>query len=211
RGCSAVRTLPRRSALPSYSYPWARPPAEYCGPLQFSTINGADLVLRHSLGNGVLWGKLFAGQATGKLSLDARNSVDVAGTDLAGGPINYETGPWVGRLGYPPVGLAVAINGPVAPRSDLLSHCPELSESLSPEDPYHLYSVGLVFDEGPLQAQLMLGYQKSEPPGVPDANQGYVSVAYRMGQWTPFATVSFANARSSVGTPELPPGLPLPA
>src|SRR5690606_41016293 len=68
--------------------------------------------------------------------------------------------------------------------------------AISPEDTYHLYSVGLVFDEGPLQAQLMLGYQKSEPPGVPDANQGYVSVAYRMGQWTPFATVSFANARS---------------
>ena len=194
-----------------YSYLWARPPVEYYGPLQFSKINGADLVLRHSLGNGVLWGKLFAGQATGKLSLDARNSVDVAGTDLAGGHINYETGPWLARLGYTRLDLAVDINGPVAPLMDLLAQFPEVFEAISPEDTYHLYSVGLMFDEGPLQAQLMLGYQKSEPPGVPDANQGYVSVAYRMGQWTPFATASFANALSSALTPELPPGLPLPA
>lgn len=194
-----------------YSYIWARPPVEYYGPLQFSKINGADLVLRRPLGSGLLWGKLFAGQATGELSLDARNSVDVAGTDLVGGHLNYETGPWLARLGYTRLDLETEFRGPIAPLLDLLAQSPALYDAISPDDTYHLYSLGLVFDQGPLQAQLMVGYQKSEPRGVPDANQGYLSVAYRMGQWTPFATLSFTNALSSVRTPELPPGLPLPA
>lgn len=46
-----------------YSYVWVRPPVDYYGTRHLSHIDGADIVLRRPLGDGLLWGKLFAGRA----------------------------------------------------------------------------------------------------------------------------------------------------
>lgn len=198
-----------------FSYLWVRPPVEYYGALQFSKLNGADLVLRKQLGEGLLWGKVFAGEADDKLAIDKNSYADVGGSQMVGGHINYQLTDWQFRLGYTHLELGYDIKGDFGDLLDLLesSGDPVLTgivEDATAEASYHFLSAGVAFDRGPLQYQLMYTYLDSESDTVPDFRSGYLSVGYRLEQWTPYMTFSMIDADSaeSAGassTTSLPP------
>lgn len=184
-----------------YSYLWVRPPVEYYGILQFSKLNGADVVFRKPLGQGLLWGKLFVGEAADKLAIDENSYADVGGSQLVGGHINYQLTDWQFRLGYTHLELGYDIKGDLGDLLDRLeaSGNPVLSgiaEGATADANYHFISAGIALDRGPLQSQLMYTYLNSESESVPDFHNGYLSVGYRLGEWTPYMTFSMIETRS---------------
>lgn len=196
-----------------YTYLWARPPVEYYGPLQFSKLNGADIVLRRQLGSGLVWGKLFAGEAVGKLAVDRASHADVDGTTLAGGHINYDLSDWQFRLGYTWLELDLEFGGEI---TRLLAFLDAMGDLPSLMDPgtgqrFQFLSAGITHDRGPLQTQLMYNYVSAEDDLSPDFHSSYISAGYRLGKWTPYATLSYVDTTSSADMPALPPGLPLSA
>jgi hypothetical protein len=197
-----------------FSYLWVRPPVEYYGLLQFSKLNGADLVLRKPLGQGLLWGKLFVGKADDKLAIDEDSYADVSGSELVGGHINYQLRDWQFRLGYTHLELGYDIKGDFGDLIDMLesSGNPVLSgiaAGATADATYHFMSAGIAFDSGPLQSQLMYTYLDSESDMVPDFHNGYLSAGYRLGDWTPYITFSMIESRSDIGA-ATPPTTPLP-
>jgi len=197
-----------------YSYLWVRPPVEYYGILQFSKLNGVDLVVRKPVGEGLLWGKLFAGEAADKLAIDEHSYADVGGSQLVGGHINYQLSEWQFRLGYTHLELGYDIKGDFGDLLDMLeaSGNPVLTgiaKGATADATYHFMSAGIALDRGPLQAQLMYTYLDSESDMVPDFHSGYLSVGYRLGDWTPYMSFSIIAARSDIdmgaGTPSTAP------
>lgn len=205
-----------------YSYLWVRPPVEYYGLLQFSKLNGADLVLRKPLGEGLLWGKLFAGEAADKFAIDEDSYADVSGSQLVGGHINYQHSDWQFRLGYTHLELGYDIKGDFGDLIEMLeaSGNPVLggiAEGATADATYHFMSAGIALDRGPLQSQLMYTFLDSESDMVPNFHSGYLSLGYRLGDWTPYITFSIIEAQSqnratspqasplppSFGTPDL--------
>ena len=59
----------------------------------------------------------------------------------------------------------------------------------------HYYSLGLVYDKGPFQAQLMLNYIDQGTKSLRDSNAAYLLAGYRFGDVTPF--VGYSRVRSS--------------
>lgn len=96
-----------------YSYLWVRPPVEYFGTLLFPYEDGADIVLRHSIADGLLRAKLYTGitrqQASslmqqrewaGGLNLPPIGSVqDLNKSRVTGGFLEYQDMHWTARLG----------------------------------------------------------------------------------------------------------------
>ena len=58
----------------------------------------------------------------------------------------------------------------------------------------HFSSLGLVYDKGPLQAQLMLSKTFNEHAAFQDTWAGYLVLNYRIQDWTPFIGLSAAKS-----------------
>jgi hypothetical protein len=72
--------------------------------------------------------------------------------------------------------------------------------------------LGVAYDDGPLQAQLLLGGIDSDPIFGPDTVTAYAFTGYRVRHWTPFASFSSARDRAAMrttGLPDIPELAPL--
>ena len=193
-----------------YSYLWVRPPVDYYGVLQFSKLNGADLVASTPIGNGLLTAKLFAGSAVGNLALNKTFYVDTSDTDLVGGYLNYEQGSWQFRLGYTDINVDNTIKSrganalPLLPQESLSGNYLDAAN----KSEVKFWSAGATYDRGPLQGQLMFTYSENGRV-VPAWRSGYVSFGYRLGAWTPFVTYAVNKATSQPSAATLP-AMPLP-
>jgi hypothetical protein len=85
-----------------------------------------------------------------------------------------------------------------------LSYVPELSVAGTWS---RFDSLGVVYDDGPLQLQLMLSRTRNENALYEDSKAGYVIAAYRLGQVTPY--LGYSRVKSSPKTLASPPPAPL--
>jgi hypothetical protein len=191
-----------------YSYLWARPPVEYFGHLQLSKLNGADLVVTQPLGSGLAWAKVFAGRTVDKVAIDKDSYFDVTGSELSGGHLNYQQGNWHYRLGYTRLDLDISLEGKLGGVIDGLAHSgnPILAAIASAFDAGNIYeflSAGVVYDKGPVTTQFMYTTVDQESDSYPDSQHAFVSLGYRAGRWTPYATLAIADITTDA--PGLPP------
>lgn len=182
-----------------YSYVWVRPPVDYYGTRHLSHIDGADIVLRRPLGDGLLWGKLYAGRADEKVNSDIEGIVlDAAGSKVYGGHINYEIGRWRWQLAAGEIDYQ--LEAPVEYWQGL-----RLIERFNPllAEAYReviepvtiqMSSVGAAYDRGPLQVQAMLG-QLNRPGDLTDLTSAFVTLSYRLEPVTPYVTLSGSRTR----------------
>lgn len=194
-----------------YSYLWVRPPVEYYGHLQLSKITGADLVWRRPLGNGVLSSKAFAGEVTSRIPLDMASYSNLSGSWLYGGYFDYQWADWQVRLGITRLELKTELRGEAGRQLERLgaergAEFEELLGLTRLKTTFHFATVGVAYDRGPLQAQLMYSHIDSKDDAHSDLHTGYFSLGYRMGRWTPYFTLSAVEADGSP-TPGLD-GLP---
>lgn len=176
-----------------------RPPPDYYGPLIFSYIDGMDISATTSTAGGLLRGKLYAGISPERTPF-VNQFWDLEGSQIMGGHVDYLRGPWQFRLGHAQIHfdketpintLVESIGGP----SDFLSYAPELSAASKWS---WFDSLGAVYDDGPLQLQLMLSKTRHESAMYEDSKAGYAIAAYRMGQVTPY--LGYSRVKSSTKT-----------
>lgn len=197
------------SRLVGYANLTVRPPPDYFGSLVFSYIDGLDVSAATPAAGGLFRGKLFAGLSPEKTPFVKPLTWDLDGSLMVGGHVDYLRGPWQFRVGHAQVRFENE-----APLNDLVEQAYGISNFLSlvPELKVagkwtHFNSLGMVYDEGPLQLQLMLSQTKHENGAYEDSKAGYVIAAYRLGQVTPY--LGYSQAKSSAKNLASPPPTPL--
>lgn len=185
-----------------YAYLWARPPVEYYGHLQLSKITGVDAVWRRVAGEGVWTHKVFAGEVTSRVPLDSRSYSTLSGSWLYGGYVDYQRGGWLFRAGFTRLELRTELRGEARRQLDSLrleygSELDSLMRLTELDVTFHLATMGLAYDRGPFQAQLMYSHTNSHDKSHPDMHAGYLSLGYRMGRWTPYLLLSAVEMRDS--------------
>lgn len=182
-----------------YSYVWVRPPVDYYGTRHLSHIDGADIVLRRPLGDGLLWGKLYAGRADEKVNSDIEGIVlDAAGSKVYGGHVNYEIGRWRWQLAAGEIDYQLRAPDEYWQTLRFLRFVnPLLAEAYGKVvDPVtiQMSSMGAAYDRGPLQVQAMLG-QLNRPGDEFDLTSAFVTLSYRLEPVTPYVTLSGSRTR----------------
>jgi hypothetical protein len=183
------------SRLVGYSNISVRPPADFYGTLVFSYIDGMDLSATRPLGAGLLKAKLFAGRSPEKSPYAPGILWDLQGSSLVGGYLDYSRGPWQFRLSHAqvrfnqemPVDALLQSLGDPLHGVPYLSRVPEMSTA---GQRAHFSSLGLVFDQGPLNVQLMLNQVRHDSAAYADSHAAYLQGAYRFGAFTPYLGVS---------------------
>lgn len=192
------------SRLVGYSNLTLRPPPDFYGSLVFSHIDGVDVSATLPVASGLLSGKLFAGLSPEKAPFGYGIDWNLRGSTLLGGYLDYLNGPWQVRLGHAQVRfkheipidewLVVAYADPLAgtPYNSLV---PEMAMA---DQWARFSSIGVVYDEGPLNIQLMVNRIEQDSPAYEDSKGGYVLAAYRLGAMTPY--LGFSRSFSSAGS-----------
>jgi hypothetical protein len=180
-----------------YSFLTVRPPGDYFWYLPFYSIHGADAAIAVPIGENVVRAKVFYGHADGRVPL-ANEQWDIAGSPMLGGYLEYQHGPWQVRASY--ANIAFKNDLPLAPVLRQVT-----GASLSPQDAAflatrdtrtHYYSLGLVYDQGPWQGQLMLNHIEQGSKALESSDGGYALVGYRVGEVTPFLGYSWVLSKS---------------
>ena len=204
------------SRLVGYSYLTVRPPREIFTTLPFQYVDGADFTATAPVGDGILKGRVFLGQS-GEEAPVAGDFVSMRGAPIAGAYVEYQSGDWQWRVSYAQIEFKDELPGAVtALRAGLnqasrfgFPGAAEAAESISLTDTVsRFYSIGAVYDSGPLQVQGMLAQVRHESAIYQDSLAAYLIAGYRIGQFTPFAGLSTSRSTAesvSSGLPDVPP------
>ncbi len=198
------------SRLVGYSYLPARPPGDYFWYLPFSSINGADAALTVPLADHTLRGKIYYGLADGKYPL-AEKQWDIGGSPMMGAYLEYQAGPWLLRGSY--ANIRFNSNLPIA--QDFHARVPHeltadqargaLDYLRTDGKRSHYYSLGMIYDSGPWQFQLMLNAIDQGNRVFADSYAGYALAGYRIGPVTPYLGYSWVHSKNMS---RMPPSLP---
>ncbi|UCV21562.1 hypothetical protein [Ferribacterium limneticum] len=185
-----------------YSFLTVRPPGDYFWYLPFYSIHGADAAINLSLEEGVLRAKAFYGHSNGKIPL-ADEQWDIAGSPMLGGYLEYQRGPWQVRASY--ANIEFKNDLPIAPvlkKAVGVTLSAQDAAFLATHDTRtHYYSLGLVYDRGPWQAQVMLNHIEQGSQALESSDGGYALVGYRVGEVTPYLGYSWVLSRSRGNAP----------
>ncbi len=183
------------SRLVGYSNISVRPPSDFYGSLVFSYIDGADVSATVPVASGLLKAKLFAGKSPEKSPFSPDILWDLQGSSLVGGYLDYQSGPWQVRLSHvqarfeneAPTDALLQANGDPLGGFPYLSLVPEMAMA---HQKARFNSVGLVYDRGPLNVQLMVNQIRHDGAAYADSSAGYLLAAYRLGAVTPYLGLS---------------------
>lgn len=206
------------SRLVGYSNLTVRPSVDYYGGLPHQNFNGGDVAVTLPIGDGLLRGKVFGGISSERVPLENSNHWDVSGSSILGGNLDYQWDSWQYRLGYAQIyhqrdlpGSFTALMGALR---GIPAYYPFAANAFSAAKAITVagtasrhYSFGTVYDEGPLQVQLMISGVKHDSVFFQDSISGYLLAGYRMGDFTPYAGLSWSHSSPArlraIGVPAL--------
>ena len=200
------------SRLVGYSYLTVRPPREIFTTLPFQYVDGADFTATAPVGDGVLKGRVFLGQS-GEEAPVADDFVSLRGAPIAGAYVEYQSGAWQWRMTYAQIEFKDELPGAVTRLRQGLTQASRFgfpdaaraAESISLTDTVsRFYSLGAVYDSGPLQVQGMLVQVRHESALYQDSLAAYAVAGYRIGQFTPFAGVASSRSTAEAVSSGLP-------
>lgn len=192
-----------------YSYLTVRPSVDVFGGLAFHHVDGADLTGSLALGDGVLKGKVFAGQAN-ELAPIQSEMLSLRGNPMAGAFVDYQEGYWQWRATVAQMTFKHDLPAPVSTLQAGLRAfgANSAADALSLKDKTsRFYSLGAVYDHGPLQIQGMLAETHHESVSYQNTRAGYLLAAYRWQQVTPFIGYSWTRSKAKAlasGLPNIP-------
>lgn len=192
------------SRMIGYSYLPVRPPGDFFWYLPFFSIDGGDVALTVPVGEDVLRGKLFYGISDASIPL-ADRLWKIDGSAMAGGYLEYQTGPWLFRLSYANIRFKQDMPIDQVLQAYLPPAQVEQSRSFlaAANTRSHYYSIGAIYDRGPWQIQLMVNDIKQGSQIFQSSTGGYLLAGYRVGQVTPYLGYSriFSDARGNTLNP----------
>jgi hypothetical protein len=175
------------SRLVGYSYLTVRPPVDFFTHLPFYSIEGADAAISLPQGEAVVRAKVFSGISHEKVAL-ADEMWQLSGSRMSGAYVDYLDGPWTLRASF--ADIRFSNNLPID--KTLSAFLPpnlaaEGARFLATEKKHATYySLGVVYDRGPWQLQLMLNDIQQGSKAFENSWAGYGLAAYRMGSLTPY-------------------------
>lgn len=170
-----------------YSFLTVRPPGDYFWYLPFYSIHGADVAYTWPVDDDLLRLKVFYGNSNGQIPL-ADRQWEIKGSPMLGAFVEYQVSSWLIRASYANITFKndLPIGGLVPAAS---------AEYLSTKDKRtDYYSLGVVYDQGPLQLQLMLNYIEQGNNALENSNGGYVLAGYRIREVTPYLGYSWVRS-----------------
>jgi len=180
-----------------YSFLTVRPVGDFFWYLPFSSIHGGDVAMTVPLGEDLLRGKLFYGQAQGRLPLGSA-LWEIDGSPMGGGYLEYQTAFWQLRASY----ANIRFNHDLPFAAMLGSPLPAAVEQhlamAGKRSDY--YSLGAVYDRGPWQVQVMLNLIDQQSQAFQSSMGGYVLAGYRIDSVTPFAGLSRVYSKRRTDT-----------
>ncbi|MEN9377008.1 MAG: hypothetical protein RL710_2165 [Pseudomonadota bacterium] len=193
------------SRLIGYSYLSVRPSHDFYFPLLFSYVDGVDAQVSKPIGEGILRAKLYKGFAREKSPV-ADEFLDIDGAPMAGGFLDYQQGTWVWRASYGQIRFNQELPRPISTlRSALSSYSALLGipSAQSAADELSVagklsrfYSLGMIYDNGPLQAHAMVNRMRHEAAAFEDSEAAMFLLGYRIGTVTPFAGYSWVTSQT---------------
>jgi len=183
------------SRLVGYSNLALRPPPDFYGSLVFSYIDGLDVSTTLPVANSLLRGKLFAGLSPEETPFAPGILWDQQGSLLVGGYLDFLSGAWQVRLSHAQVRFnhETPTDELLRLLGDPLGSTPYLwlVPDMAMRDRWARFSsLGVVYDQGPLNIQFMLNQIKQDSPAYADSKAGYVQAAYRFQNVTPYLGIS---------------------
>lgn len=177
-----------------YSFLTVRPPGDYFWYLPFYSIHGGDVALTLPLGEGIVRGKAFYGLSRGSIPL-GDEQWNIRNSPMAGGYLEYQSGHWQVRGSYANIrfehDLPVAT---VMAKKGLTLSAADADYLRARGTRTHYYSFGVVYDRGPVQAQLMLNHIEQGSHALESSDAAYFLFGYRLADWTPY--LGYSTVRS---------------
>ncbi|RLP53555.1 MAG: hypothetical protein D6160_15615 [Ketobacter sp.] len=197
-----------------FAYLWARPPSEFYTLGTFDSYDGADLTWSTLVGEGTLRTKIFAGSSKTNASSQG-NIVDIELNDIIGTTITWESEHWQLRfsasdnklgekgdyfLGTEPLAGYLQLLTPLWPEAT------SIIDRLYVSDPHiRYYALGAAYFNNPWQIQTELSFFDSEVDLYSSQLNGYLSVGYRINDFTPYVMVASAQSQDDrVLVPDAP-------
>jgi hypothetical protein len=207
------------SRLVGYSSLTVRPSVDFFGPLFFSSFDGIDASITLPLGNGLIQSKAFGGLVSEKVS-GAPGIWDTSGSPFYGLVIDYFAGSWQFRANTSNVKLSNNLNftsltEPLysAAAFTSITSASIAADALTAKDTNtRYYSLGVVYDNGPIQIQAAANKITHETATFQNSNSGYVLGGYRINTLTPYIGVSRWISKYkdyTTGLPDIPLFAPL--
>jgi hypothetical protein len=191
-----------------YSYLALRPAPEFYGLLTNDVIDGADVSYTRRIGRGLARARLFGGGASSETAFVDGGHSDTNGS-IVGACFDYLYQGWTARVAmirfeYETDSqlrqLAAGLRMTGLPESVAIANeidHPELSSAG--------IQLGVAYDDGPLQAQLLYGLVDSGSIAGPSFQNVYALAGYRLRQFTPYASFASSVDRDPPRGTGLPP------
>lgn len=180
-----------------YSFLTVRPPGDFFWYLPFYSIHGADVALSVPAGEGIVRGKVFYGLSRGKIPL-AEEQWEINASPMRGGYLEYQAGAWQVRASYANIRFKrdLPIASVVKQESGYDLNADQQRFLAAKGTRTHYYSLGVIYDRGPWQAQLMLNHIRQGTRTLEDSDGGYALIGYRTGQVTPYVGYSWVRSKA---------------
>jgi hypothetical protein len=193
------------SRLIGYPYLSVRPSHDFYFPLLFSYVDGVDAQASKPVGEGIVRAKLYTGFAREKSPV-ANEFLDIDGAPMAGGFLDYQQCAWVWRASYGQIRFNQELPRPISTLRGALSTYSALLNlpvAQTAADELSLvgkvsrfYSLGMIYDNGPLQAHAMVNRMRHDAAAFEDSEAAMFLLGYRLGTVTPFAGYSWVTSQT---------------
>ena len=200
-----------------YSYLAVRPSQDFYGLVTNDEVDGIDVSWKARLGRGLVRARAFGGRGSDATAM-ADGTHWEGRSDVVGMSLDYSLRAVTARAALLEVtygksadlvGLGQVLLDTGAP--DSIDIGAELIDSTQTSRGMQL---GLAYDGGPLQAQLLYGHILSDSIAGPSVHAWLAQVGYRIQAWTPYLSFSTSRNRDSIrstGLPDIPELQPINA
>lgn len=200
-----------------YSYLTLRPSPEFYGMVTNDEVDGADASVTLRVGPGLVRARVFGGKGSSESAFMDGTNAESDGRVL-GACIDYLHRGWTARVALlryrfdPDPGIAPLIG---ALRATGSPQAAAIADDLDRNEFESLgMQLGVAYEDGPLQAQLLYGGVIGNSISAPEFSKVYALAGYRVRQWTPFVSYAASRDRNpvrSTGLPDIPQLAPLEA
>ncbi len=198
-----------------YTYLAVRPSQDFYGLVTNDEVDGTDVGWTGRVARGLVKARVFGGTGSDQTAFSDGTTWE-GESDVIGATLDYQFHSLTARVAMLQVKYGAnpdlrALGGFLV--STGVPQSVSIGEALvSSRQESRGMQIGLAYDDGPLQAQLLYGHIVSDSIAGPNVNAMLAQVGYRMRAFTPY--VSFAKSRDrdalkQTGLPDLPELAPI--
>jgi hypothetical protein len=191
-----------------YSYLAVRPSQDFYGLVTNDEVDGADVSWTTRLGPGLFKARVFGGDSSDETAF--ADGTSWKGRSRAiGGTLDYSYRSLTARAALLEVryganadlrALGAFLVSTGAPGAVSIGE-----ELVGSSQESRGMQLGLAYDDGPLQAQLLYGHIISDSIAGPNVEAFQAQAGYRLGDWTPYLSFAKSRDRNPTRSTDLPP------